>query len=359
MRQTMSNEFDIAIGQIEINDNVETMTDDTLSSINDLNDAIGQEIEQADANIGSFFKEPNQQQNVPKRDYQSHNEPLDAEKPVNLKELVDEQGKLLQNLLDKSQRLENMQLDEEGKGILTDFKNQIRSLDEKTLKIMAYFGENISDEDRALINRTLLLKQGLGELYDLIKYFESKDYINKTHEFEKKFRNLIRASKERVDNFENNLKKALDTSMPVYNEILKHFIERKNELLDNFYREQKDKGEKFAKELNAEIECAKKDFKDLAVNFELTSKKLRNFALALLCGFGLFGILFGVISAMTYLKYQEYQEIEQKMHSLSTRINNIIVKKDEANNLILSLPKTNAVLNSDKNSIHITIKEAQ
>lgn len=353
------NEFNIAAPQIESNDGIDVVSDDTLASINDLNNAFGQEIEQADADTGSFFEEPNQQQNTPKRDYQNSNDSLDIEKPVNLRELVDEQGKLLKNLIDKSQRFESMQLDEEGKGLLSDFKNQILALDEKTLKIMAYFGENISDEDRALINRTLLLKKGLSELYDLIKYFESKDYINKTHEFEKKFRNLIRASKERVDNFENNLKKALDTNMPIYNEILKHFIERKNEFLDNFYNEQKTKGEEFAKELNAEIERAKKDFKDLAVNFELASKKLRNFALALLCGFGLFGILFGVISAMTYLKYSEYQEIEQKMHSLSTRINNIIVKKDEANNLILSLPKTNAVLDSDENKIHITIKEGK
>ena len=167
------NEFDLALNQ---SDSVEALSEEVLNATHIVNDDIGQEILDQE-NTGSILEpvaDEIQPQNTPKRANQA-NEPLDPEKPVNLIELVKEQGILLQSLNEKSQRLESMKLDAEGKGLLTDFKNQLSALDDKTLKIMAYFSENISNEDRALINRTLLLKQNLSELYDLIKYFESKD----------------------------------------------------------------------------------------------------------------------------------------------------------------------------------------
>ncbi|NDJ28060.1 hypothetical protein DMB95_09285 [Campylobacter sp. MIT 12-8780] len=352
----MSEEYDIAAGIEGYLDEAENLSENTLDDTHLYNDIIGQELEKQDNEIIQEVIVATQVS--PKQENKAQIfEPLDPDKPVNLKTLLNEQGELLKNLDEKATRLENIQLDEETKGLLIDFQKLLVALDEKTLKIMEYFGENISDQDRALINRTLLLKQNLSELYDLIKFFESKEYIKKTQEFEKKFRNLIRSSKERIDNFENNLRKALDSSLPVYNEILKLFIQRQNELLDNLYIDQKDKAQIFSKELSKEIDLSKDGFKELAYNFELTSKKLKHFAFALLFCFGVFGILFGVLSALTYLKYQEYQEIENKMRSLSQRINGIAVKKDEANNLILSLPKSNASIDNDKDRLHITIKE--
>lgn len=357
------NEFDSVLEQdnsISSDISVEDLSEQSLENQHLFNDMIGEDMEQ-DFDKGSNLQEPEKiLENTSLEKYQVF-ESLDPQKPVNLNELVREQGNLLQNLNNKAQRFENMNLDEEGKGLIADFKNQLLALDEKTIKIMQYFGENISNEDRALINRTLLLKNSLSELYDLLKFFESKDYIAKTKEFEKKFKNLVRSSKERVENFENNLKKYLDTSMPSYNDILKDFIQRTSEFLENFYNEQQNKGIEFKKQLNEEIELSNKNFKCLATNFEFTSKKLKHFALVLLFGFGSFGILFGIISAITYLKYQEYQEIEAKMHSINERISNITIKKDENNNIILSLPKTNTILdtNSDKSKFHITIKEVQ
>lgn len=355
------NEFDVATNpnEAQISENVEDLSEQTLENQHLFNDELGREIEQQETmpHILEFEEPKIASYDTPHQIL--NEEPFDPEKPVNLKELVQEQGSLLQSLADKSQRLENMSLDEEGKGLIADFKNQLLQLDKKTMKIMDYFGNNISPEDRALINKTLLLKGALSELYDLLKFFENKDYISKTREFEKKFKNLVRSSKERVENFENNLRKHLDTTMPSYNEILKHFIERTNEFLEKFYTKQKDKGEQFQKELSSEIEISKKNFKDLALNFELTSKKLKHFALALLFGFSAFGISFGVISAITYLKYQEYKEIEAKMHSINERISNIVIKKDENNNIILSVPKANTILdaNSDKSKFNLIMKE--
>lgn len=283
---------------------------------------------------------------------------IDIDRPVNLKELITEQGSLLKNLDEKAKRLESMNFDKETKGLLIDFRIQLSELNEKTIKLLDYFGENISSKDRALINRTLLLKQNLAELYDLIKYFESKGYIQKTQEFEKKFKRLIKASKERVDSFENNLKKALDSNLPIYNDILKLFIQRQNELLDNLFKEVEQKTSIFSKDLDTKIKHSKESIIDLNSTYEVMGKKVKNFALAMLVAFTLFGLLFGVLSVLIYQKYKEYQAIEKQMQSISAKINNISVRKDENNNLILSIPKNNTNIDNDKDKFYITIKEA-
>lgn len=283
---------------------------------------------------------------------------IDIDKPVNLRELITEQGTLLKNLDEKATRLESMKFDEETRGLLIDFRKQLSELNEKTIKLLDYFGENISSKDRALINRTLLLKQNLAELYDLIKYFENKDYIQKTQDFEKKFKRLIRASKERVDNFENNLKKALDSNLPTYNDILKLFIQRQNELLENLFKEVEQNTELFSKDLDSKIQHSKQSLEKLNSIYEVMGKKLKNFALAMLVGFTLFGLLFGVLSVLTYQKYKEYKTIEKQMQSISSKINNISLRKDENNNIILSIPRNKANIDNDKDKFYITIKEA-
>ena len=283
---------------------------------------------------------------------------IDIDRPVNLKELITEQGSLLKNLDEKAKRLESMNFDKETKGLLIDFRIQLSELNEKTIKLLDYFGENISSKDRALINRTLLLKQNLAELYDLIKYFENKEYIQKTQEFEKKFKRLIKASKERVDSFENNLKKALDSNLPIYNDILKLFIQRQNELLENLFKEVEQNTELFSKDLDSKIQHSKQSLEKLNSIYEVMGKKLKNFALAMLVAFTLFGLLFGVLSVLIYQKYKEYEAIEKQMQSISAKINNISVRKDENNNLILSIPKNNTNIDNDKDKFYITIKEA-
>ena len=283
---------------------------------------------------------------------------IDIDRPVNLKELITEQGSLLKNLDEKAKRLESMNFDKETKGLLIDFRIQLSELNEKTIKLLDYFGENISSKDRALINRTLLLKQNLAELYDLIKYFENKEYIQKTQEFEKKFKRLIKASKERVDSFENNLKKALDSNLPIYNDILKLFIQRQNELLENLFKEVEQNTELFSKDLDSKIQHSKQSLEKLNSIYEVMGKKVKNFALAMLVAFTLFGLLFGVLSVLIYQKYKEYQAIEKQMQSISAKINNISVRKDENNNLILSIPKNNTNIDNDKDKFYITIKEA-
>lgn len=284
---------------------------------------------------------------------------IDIDKPVNLRELITEQGTLLKNLDEKATRLESMNFDEETKGLLIDFRRQLSELNEKTIKLLDYFGENISSKDRALINRTLLLKQNLAELYDLIKYFENKEYIQKTQDFEKKFKRLIRASKERVDNFENNLKKALDSNLPTYNDILKLFIQRQNELLDNLFKEVEQKTSLFSKDLDTKIQHSKQSLKALNSTYEAMGKKVKNFALAMLVGFTLFGLLFGVLSVLTYQKYKEYKRVKEQIQSISSKINNVSVRKDENNNLILSIPKNKTNIDNDKDKFYITIKEAK
>lgn len=283
---------------------------------------------------------------------------IDIDRPVNLKELITEQGSLLKNLDEKAKRLESMNFDKETKGLLIDFRIQLSELNEKTIKLLDYFGENISSKDRALINRTLLLKQNLAELYDLIKYFENKEYIQKTQEFEKKFKRLIKASKERVDSFENNLKKALDSNLPIYNDILKLFIQRQNELLENLFKEVEQNTELFSKDLDSKIQHSKQSLEKLNSIYEVMGKKLKNFALAMLVGFTLFGLLFGVLSMLTYQKYEEYETVKKQMQSITAKINNVSVKKDESNNLILSIPKNKTNIDNDKDKFYITIKEA-
>ena len=87
-------------------------------------------------------------------------------------------------------------------------------------------------------------------------------------------------------------------------------------------------------------------------------KKVKNFALAMLVAFTLFGLLFGVLSVLIYQKYKEYEAIEKQMQSISAKINNISVRKDENNNLILSIPKNKTNIDNDKDKFYITIKEA-
>ena len=73
----------------------------------------------------------------------------------------------------------------------------------------------------------------------------------------------------------------------------------------------------------------------------------------------IFGMSFGIVSAMTYLKFNEYREIESKMESLAQRINGISVKKDENNDLILSFPKSTTILKNDENKFNLIVKEKQ
>jgi|GEM_PF-6734501 len=336
-------------------DNVENLDESDIEGINDFNNMLGADIDNEPTSTKEYAQDDIQQQTHKKESVPI--QPIDPDKPVNFLELTEEQQKILINLDEKIKRVDVASLDLESRGVFEDIKNQMYALDKNTTQILNYFSKDLNAKDREIINRTTLIRKNLGDLYGLLKFFESKDYINQTKKFEKAFKELVKNSEKRMDVYENNLKNILNTKTESYHNILESFIQRQGDFLNNFHKKEVEKAEEYSKSIIEGIQTSQNKLKETTKNFEITTKKVKIFSVSLIGASVIFGILFGIISAITYLKYEEYYQIETKMTSLSQRIEGITLKKDENNHLILSFPKTNSNLTSDREKFYITIKE--
>lgn len=343
--------------EIEI-DIEEGLSEQSINEIGNFNDMLAQDME----NVEKSEAKP---EKTPKKSENNHQivqkevviKQMDPDKPVNFLDLTEEQQNLLKDLGSKIQKINTDSLDSESRGIIKDIRKKMKDLDDNTTTILSYFSKDISPKDREIINRTTLIRRNLSELYGLLKSFESKDYTKETKKFEKAFKELVKNSKARVDIFENSLKSILNAKTEIYHDILQSFIQRQGSFLDNFHNDEIAKAEHYSKEIIKGIQTSQEKLKETTKNFEITTKKIKVFS-ALLIGTSIvFGIGFGIVSAMTYLKFSEYREIEVKMESLAQRINGISVKKDENNNLILSFPKETTILKTDENKFHLVVKE--
>lgn len=343
--------------EIEI-DIEEELSEQSINEIGNFNDMLAQDMENVEESEAKPKKTPKKSENNHQKiQKEVMIKPLDPDKPVNFLELTEEQQNLLKDLDSKIQRIDIDSLDSESQGIIKDIREKMVALDENTNTILNYFSKDISSKDRKLINRTTLMRRNLSELYGLLKHFESKDYAGETRRFEKSFKELVKNSKARVDNFENSLKSILSAKTESYHDILQAFIQKQGSFLDKFHNDEILKAEQYSQEIIQGIQTSQEKLKETTKNFEITTKKIKVFS-ALLIGTSIvFGMSFGIVSAMTYLKFYEYREIETKMESLAQRINGISVKKDEKNHLILSFPKTTTTLSADENKFHLTIKE--
>ncbi|WP_270985551.1 hypothetical protein [Campylobacter helveticus] len=344
------NEFDEILEDENLNEN-------EIEDLNNFNDILGQDMEAPEPMQTQENSTENSKQGTKKDIVEI--QPIDPDKPVNFLELTEEQQKILVDLDTKIQKVDIGSLDLESRGIFEDIKNKMYALDKNTTQILNYFSNDLSDKDREIINRTTLVRKNLSELYGLLKFYEGKDYISQTKKFEKAFKNLVKNSGARVDNYENNLKGVLDAKTASYHNILESFIQRQGKFLDDFYEEEVKKAQDYSKSIIEGIQTSQNKLKETTKNFEITTKKVKIFSISLIGVSVVFGVLFGIISAITYLKYEEYHQIEAKMTSLSQRIEGIVVKKDENNHLILSFPKSSSNFTSDKEKFYITIKEQQ
>lgn len=331
-----------------------------VNQINNLNNIYGHEIEALEVSISNhtqYKTDIENHQTTPKKIMMI--KPIDPDKPVNFLELTEEQQSLLIDLDSKIKKIDTSSLDSESQGIIKDIKEKMVALDENTTTILNYFSQDITPEDRELINRTTLIRKNLSDLYGLLKNFESKDYTKETKKFEKSFKELVKNSKIRIDNFENSLKSILNAKTENYHDILQNFIQKQGDFLNQFHNNEILKADKYSQEIIEGIQTSQEKLKETTKNFEITTKKIKVFSASLIGVSIIFGMSFGIVSAMTYLKFNEYREIENKMESLAQRINGISVKKDENNDLILSFPKSTTILKNDENKFNLIVKEKQ
>lgn len=322
--------------------NIEELSEQHIDEIVDINDMLANDMEEVEPQeIGK---------SVPIKS-------LDPDKPVNFLELTEEQQKILLDLSLKIQKLDLSSLDSESKGVIRDIKEKMIALDENTSSILNFFSKDLSPSDRQLINRTTLVRRNLSELYGLLKFFESKNYIDQTKRFEKAFKELVKNSKSRVDIFENSLKSMLSSKTEVFYTILQEFIQNQKNFLDQFHDIETKKAQRYSEEITKKMQVSQEKLRETVKNFETMTKKVKIFSAALIGVNLIFGICIGIFSAMAFLKYSEYRDIEAKMESLSQRISGVSVKKDENNHLILSFSKATTTLTVDENKIHLIIKE--
>lgn len=277
--------------EIEI-DIEEELSEQSINEIGNFNDMLAQDMENV---------EKSEAKETPKKTENNHQttqkemmiKSMEPDKPINFFELTEEQQKLLGDLDSKIQKIDIGSLDAESQGIIKDIKEKMLALDENTNAILGYFSKDISPKDRELINRTTLIRRNLSELYGLLKYFESKDYAGETKRFEKSFKELVKNSKARVDNFENSLKSILTARTESYHDILQAFIQKQGSFLDEFHNNEILKAKQYSQEIIQGIQTSQEKLKETTKNFEITTKKIKVFS-ALLIGTSIvFGMCFG------------------------------------------------------------------
>ncbi len=271
---------------------------------------------------------------------------FDPERPISFVDATTKQKELVATLEQKIYKVDEKTLNNETRGILRDIIDELRILSEETNKISSFFFTPIPKEDKEIINRTTLIKGQLVELYDTLGMIKRNNYEKQIRDINKTLRNFMLDTQNRIKTYDENLRASLS-------ERLKHL----NSILQNFNESELENVSGFAKKSRTLIADSYKGFENINKNFKDTSEKLKKFGLLILIALIGLGGSFGVLSGITYLKYAEYKEIEQKMASLSQRIDGIVLKKDKKNNLILSISKENAYLQESKNSFDITIRD--
>ncbi|OCR84605.1 hypothetical protein, partial [Campylobacter fetus] len=247
-----------------------------------------------------------------------------------------EQTELLQDINSKIQIGLNSDLSNTEIGIFKDLQDSYSKLEINLKTLVDYFKNPPTKEEKALINKIVLIKANIEHISNLKTAFDETNIENNVKQFQQSITNLIRLLEKGLSislskelkihrggfrNFCSQIQEKMTNSTKNYEEILDLFLQREKEKLNVFS--------------SAFTEFAK-------------SSKLLFLWTVLF--FAFFGVVFGSLTTITYLKYQEMANISE----LIKRVNGIEISRDNKN-LILNIPKSNSKFDNDKDKYKITL----
>ncbi|OCS32788.1 hypothetical protein AWR29_09285, partial [Campylobacter fetus subsp. venerealis] len=251
--------------------------------------------------------------------------------------LIKEQTELLQDINSKIQiGLNRSDLSNTEVGVFKDLQNSYIKLETNLKTLVDYFKNPPTKEEKALINKIVLIKANIEHISNLKKALDETNIDNNVRQFTQSVTNLVRLlekgmsislSKElkihqgEFKNFCSHIEQKMSNSAKNYEVILDSFLQRENKKLSSF-----------------------------SAVFTKFAKSSKALIISVVLFFAFFGVVFGSLTTITYFKYKELNNLSE----LINRVNGIEINKNNKD-LILNIPKRNSSFTENKDKYKITL----
>lgn len=202
-------------------------------------------------------------------------------------------------------------------GIFKDLESNIIELDNTYLALISYFKNPPNDEEKEIINKTISIKKTM------------EDFAKFANEIQKiSLDDKLKQYNEQINKFCEIVEYKLSHNAKNYNTFLDHFVEDGKQKLNTF-------SEIFTK--------MTKNTKWYLIFFSFTSIGL--------------GIALGILILLTYIKYSEYNNLKERVSTITQGLATISIDENSKGSFTLSFAKNKkTIFNENKNSIQITLQ---
>lgn len=202
-------------------------------------------------------------------------------------------------------------------GIFKDLESNIIELDNTYLALISYFKNPPNDEEKEIINKTISIKKTM------------EDFAKFANEIQKiSLDDKLKQYNEQINKFCEIVEYKLSHNAKNYNIFLDHFVEDGKQKLNIF-------SEIFTK--------MTKNTKWYLIFFSFTSIGL--------------GIALGILILLTYIKYSEYNNLKERVSTITQGLATISIDENSKGSFTLSFAKNKkTIFNENKNSIQITLQ---
>ncbi|EAH4662684.1 hypothetical protein BED72_07910 [Campylobacter coli] len=202
-------------------------------------------------------------------------------------------------------------------GIFKDLEKNIIELDNTFLALISYFKNPPSDEEKEFINKTASIKKTMEDFAEFANEIQKLSLDDKLKKYN-----------EQINKFCEIVEYKLSYNAENYSSFLDHFVENGKLKLNIF-------SEIFTK--------MTKNTKWYLIFFSFTSIGL--------------GIALGILILLTYIKYSEYNNLKERVSTITQGLATISIDENSKGSFTLSFAKNKkTIFNENKNSIQITLQ---
>lgn len=194
-------------------------------------------------------------------------------------------------------------------GIFKDLESNIIELDNTYLALISYFKNPPNDEEKEIINKTISIKKTM------------EDFAKFANEIQKiSLDDKLKQYNEQINKFCEIVEYKLSHNAKNYNTFLDHFVEDGKQKLNTF-------SEIFTK--------MTKNTKWYLIFFSFTSIGL--------------GIALGILILLTYIKYSEYNNLKERVSTITQGLATISIDENSKGSFTLSFAKNKkTIFNENK-----------